>query len=641
MAGVELTVKLTEKVSGPAKKASAAVEKIGRAAQTSKKDFDALARAMQKISKAANKAKQATKASESSAARFNKSRTKHANSRAKEMMKNIGYQRASAGATGSMGSALGSMALKAGAAAAAIALIVSAIKTAAAAMVKFVGSTIKMAAWAEKTRMGFHFVAGGVKKGNAAMSRAIKLSKTYGLDVMETTDQFKKLLAMQFSLSEATDVVKMAADMKALGMGADATQRIIVAMTQIKSAGKLAGGEMKQLAEAGISTDLIYGALAKQLNKNVKEVKKMQAAGKITATQGLDAIKAAVMQKLHIDNLGDAGKKATKTLAGMWGKMKAAGQGAFIEFAQKVLPSIRKAFGPIVEEIMAWSKSEGAKNLMADMVEGFGMLARSAAQVWPAIKLIAKGAADLVGFMTGASQAVESVTDKLADMGITAGPVSAMITMFKVLGVVVLAALAAISAALALAAAPVIILWNAFGMLWDAIVGGMESTVGPLMALGSTIATAFTSAWSSLTAFGSKFASLGSDMMAGLVAGIKAAAGAVVSAITGVVSSGIDAAKGALGISSPSKVFENMGAMSALGYEEGFADVGASIPAMSAGAVAPSFGGGGGANVTQNNSNTFNVTEAQSAEDTARMVKRMQLMEMASAFEQMAVEIGG
>jgi len=640
MAGVELTVKLTEKVSGPAKKASAAVEKIGRAAQTSKKDFDALARAMRKISKAADKAKQATKASESSAARFNKSRTKHANSRAKEMMKNIGYQRASAGATGGMGSALGSMALKAGAAAAAIALIVSAIKAAAAAMVKFVGATIKMAAWVEKTRMGFSFVAGGVKKGNAAMARAIKLSKTYGLDVMETTDQFKKLLAMQFSLSEATDVVKMAADMKALGMGAEATQGIITAMTQIKSKGKLAGEEMMQLAERGISMKLVYDALGKQLNKTPKQIMKMMQAGKITSAMGLKAIKAAVMQKLHIDNLGDAGIKATKTLSGMWGKMKAAGQGAFIEFAQKVLPSIRKAFGPIVEEIMAWSKSEGAKNLMADMVEGFGMLARSAAQAWPAIKLIAKATAGLVGLMASAAQATEATTDKLADMGITAGPVSAMITMFKVLGVVVLAAGAAIAVALAIAAAPVIILWNAFGMLWDAIVFGIESTVGPLMALGSIIGSAFSAAWNAIKEFAAGFMGLGGDMMAGLVEGIKAAAGAVVSAITGVVSSGIDAAKGALGISSPSKVFENMGAMSALGYEEGFADVGASIPAMSASAVTPSLGGGG-ANVTQNNSNTFNVTEAQSAEDTARMVKRMQLMEMASAFEQMAVEIGG
>ena len=83
-----------------------------------------------------------------------------------------------------------------------------------------------------------------------------------------------------------------------------------------------------------------------------------------------------------------------------------------------------------------------------------------------------------------------------------------------------------------------------------------------------------------------------------------------------------------------------MGAMSALGYEQGFDDVGASIPSMSASAVAPSVGGGGGNNVTQNNNNTFNVTEAQSAEETARMVKRMQLLEMANAFEQMAIEVG-
>jgi len=636
MAGVDLPVKLTDQVSAPAKRAAKAVEGIGRAAQTSKKDFDALARAMRKISKAADKAKQATKASESSAAKFNKSRTKHANSSAKEMMRSVGYQRASATATGGMGSALGSMALRASAAAKAIDLIVAAIRAAAAAMVKFVGATIKMAAWVEKTRMGFHFVAGGVKKGNAAMSRAIKLSKTYGLDVMETTDQFKKLLAMQFSLSEATDVVKMAADMKALGMGAEATQRIIVAMTQIKSAGKLAGGEMKQLAEAGISTDLIYGALAKQLNKSVEQVKKMQAAGKITANQGLDAIKAAVKQKLHIDNLGDAGKKATKTLAGMWGKMKAAGQGAFIEFAQKVLPSIRKALVPIVEEIMAWSKSEGAKNLMNDIAAGFAAAAAAAASMWPHVKMGMQAMANMAVVIVGLTNKLNEWSAALGGAG-DFSMIGAAIKGFVMIGVAIGTVLAAIFALAYIIMLP-------FEILKDATITALAPLANmgeAFSSLGQSIGSAFSSAWASLKAFGASFMALGSSMMAGLVEGIKAAAGAVVSAITGVVGAGIDAAKGALGISSPSKVFENMGAMSALGYEEGFADVGASIPAMSAGAVAPSFGGGGGANVTQNNSNTFNVTEAQSAEDTARMVKRMQLMEMASAFEQMAVEIGG
>jgi hypothetical protein len=193
----------------------------------------------------------------------------------------------------------------------------------------------------------------------------------------------------------------------------------------------------------------------------------------------------------------------------------------------------------------------------------------------------------------------------------------------------------------ALTANPIGVIIMAIAALVAAIVfliAYWDEFVAAISKINSAINSAMASAWASLKSFASGFLSLGADMINGLVAGIKGAAGAVVNAITGVVSGGISAAKSALGIASPSKVFENMGAMSALGYEEGFADVGASIPAMSASAVAPSIGGG--SSVTQNNSSTFNVTEAQSAEDTARMVKRMQLTEMASAFEQMAVEVG-
>lgn len=59
------------------------------------------------------------------------------------------------------------------------------------------------------------------------------------------------------------------------------------------------------------------------------------------------------------------------------------------------------------------------------------------------------------------------------------------------------------------------------------------------------------------------------DMMAGLVAGIRGAAGAVISAITGVVGGAIGAAKRALGIASPSKVFAAIGDNTGAGFVEG------------------------------------------------------------------------
>lgn len=493
--------------------------------------------------------------------------------------------------------------------------VTAAASAIARALARGLALVVKTAAWAQKTRIGFQMVTGGVNAGNAAMGKALKLASRYGLDVKKTTDQFKKLLAMQFSVGEASDIVKMAADMQALGMGAEASERVIRAMTQIRSKAKLQAEEMMQLAEAGISMDLVYKALGDQLGKTRDEIIKMQQAGKINDKQGLKAIKQAVLYKLRINEVGDAADKQAKTLQGMFARLRAMGQASLIELAEKVMPGLQKAFAPIFKEIMDWAKSPGAKRLMQDVADGIVGLANAAAGAWPLIKELGRMMADL--FSQGKQvvsmiSAQEKAMSKL--MGFEVSTLDGFLTV--IYGIA-----------------------KALQVLIQVTAGFYAIFIAPIFQGISLLTTLLSKASESLMGLGSKMFSVGKSMMDGLVKGIKSAAGAVVSSVTGVVGNAISSAKALLGIASPSKVFESMGAMSALGYQQGFGDVGASIPAMSASAVAPSFGRGGN-NVTQTNNNTFNVTEAQSAEETARMVKRMQLLEMANAFEQMAIEVG-
>jgi len=62
---------------------------------------------------------------------------------------------------------------------------------------------------------------------------------------------------------------------------------------------------------------------------------------------------------------------------------------------------------------------------------------------------------------------------------------------------------------------------------------------------------------------------VGSNLIAGFIDGIKSAASAVAEAVASVVQGGIDAAKGLLGIDSPSTVFRRLAELSAEGYQEG------------------------------------------------------------------------
>ncbi len=93
---------------------------------------------------------------------------------------------------------------------------------------------------------------------------------------------------------------------------------------------------------------------------------------------------------------------------------------------------------------------------------------------------------------------------------------------------------------------------------------------------------------------GLSLSDVGTNMVQGLVDGITGAAGAVLSAMTGVVGGAVDAAKKALGIASPSKVFAeigmNTGAGMAKGVDKSADDVQGSMESMVA---APDAGAGG------------------------------------------------
>jgi len=122
-----------------------------------------------------------------------------------------------------------------------------------------------------------------------------------------------------------------------------------------------------------------------------------------------------------------------------------------------------------------------------------------------------------------------------------------------------------------------------------ALVAAVMQVVGTFMNLYNTLS-------------GMSLAEIGTAMIQGLANGITSAGGAVLSAITGVVSGAINAAKGLLGIASPSKVFAEIGANTAEGMsggvDDGAGDVQGSLESMvapPAAASGASASGGGGA----------------------------------------------
>ena len=124
--------------------------------------------------------------------------------------------------------------------------------------------------------------------------------------------------------------------------------------------------------------------------------------------------------------------------------------------------------------------------------------------------------------------------------------------------------------------------WNAMKTgvtaIWNAIVTGVASFVvrvgNGAKRIGTVIGQAVSSAISIVKGKVGQFVSVGGDLISGLVRGIQAGIGRVADAARNVAERAVSAAKSALGIQSPSRVFRDIGKFTAMGLAEGIANSG-------------------------------------------------------------------
>lgn len=258
------------------------------------------------------------------------------------------------GASSKAGAALGKVVAAATRMASSVAMAAARAAAAVAAIgAAFGAAAFHSAAFMEQQEMAFGLLLRSGPKGAAELAKIRKVAVELGLPVKDTITQYKKLLAMQFAPKAAMEIVKMGADMRALGASADEVGRIITAMSQIKAKGKLSMEELRQqLGDAGISVELVAKQLAKLRGITKEKAFELISEGAISADEGIKAIKMAVKAKLGIKNLGDAAKKTTGTLGGMWAVMKSKAENTLLTLSVRLLPHFKKGL-QIIQKIMA------------------------------------------------------------------------------------------------------------------------------------------------------------------------------------------------------------------------------------------------------------------------------------------------
>jgi tape measure domain-containing protein len=479
-----------------------------------------------------------------------------------------------------------------------------------------VAMTTKMASFGESARLAFRFLYGGAAAGNQAFSASVRNATALGQDVEDVTGQFVRLRAAQFSLGESEEVFKLAADMKALTGNAQAAERVVTALTQIKTKPVLQAEELvQQLGDAGVATRLVYAELGKKLNKTTEQIRSMISAGKIGSDLGIAAIKEVVKAEVGEKTLGDfALKQSQSTLGGAIDRLVNAPKLFFLRVAESARPAmanVKESIESVINAIglldagsfanffakvisllpraiaLAKEFSAGFGSGFSEVLEGIGSIdgiAKSQGQLWYDFgRGVAKGFALVFELVQKIGQFVGFLQTPMGKVvgaiGVLALVVPPLVTAWGAL-VTTFGALTAIAGAIVTAIAVVApVVGTVLGVI-AAAVAAVVAAVGLVpLAIGAAVLAAGYAIYrwrGHIVGFfngaESWLENVGGQLIEGLINGLLSRWQQLRNTVTSIADSITNTVESALGIASPSKVMRSLGANTVDGFMLGLQD---------------------------------------------------------------------
>jgi len=192
--------------------------------------------------------------------------------------------------------------------------------------------------WIEQLAIKSPFTQEGV-------AAAFKTAQVYGF----TTEEAKRLTGAMIDFASGT------------GASEGAMNQIALALGQIKAKGKLAGQEVIQLVNAGISVDQI---LASSFGKSTEEIVNMREAGLIPADDAIEAIVSSLEQ-----DFGGAAERSQNSFAGLISTMSDIKEIGLRDFFSGLFEAVQ----PFVSQLTDWLQGPGLDKLKewGDKIGGF------------------------------------------------------------------------------------------------------------------------------------------------------------------------------------------------------------------------------------------------------------------------------
>jgi tape measure domain-containing protein len=183
----------------------------------------------------------------------------------------------------------------------------NAIQGATSALVTFMNNM-------EKAQISLEYFLGSPERAQGFLTNMKDFAATTSFNTEQALMLSRKLMAAQFDPKQVRGVMEVLNDASAASGGTpEQMDRIVLALSQIKTNGKIAGQEMRQLAEAGIP---IYKILQEELQLTGEEIMNIGDM-KISGDLGV----AAILNGLEKRYKG-AALRIADTLPGMWETIK-------------------------------------------------------------------------------------------------------------------------------------------------------------------------------------------------------------------------------------------------------------------------------------------------------------------------------
>lgn len=271
------------------------------------------------------------------------------------------------------------------------------------------------------------------EKTQQLLSWVQQLAKESPFDATGVTAALRTAMAYGFTAEQARRLTKATIDFAAgSGQSADVMNQIALALGQIQAKGKLAGQEMLQLVNAGID---VRDALANYLGKTTQEIAVMLEEGMIDANTAIEAV-VSTLEK----DFGGAAREQSLTVSGListFAELKRMGlRELFMGIVEAVKPLAGAFLDWLQEEGIARAREIGVQigNLttrVIEFVQGAAPVFQNAMNWIKENGDAIKGALTGIAIAFGAMAVVSAVTGLVAAL---ANPLTLIIALAGLLG---------------------------------------------------------------------------------------------------------------------------------------------------------------------------------------------------------------